>query len=180
MLSVRLTALAAVAATLAVSGCGKSASTTTTTTSAANTQTATGQTSTEAAKPVSSTPISSAELISKANSICRRVAARRASNRAETREQIAQVASELASFERGISAELATLAPPTSLANDWQQILTGARTLASDTAKVGEYARANQLQTPAVAGIIADRAKVEHQLLVIAKHDGFTDCAQTI
>jgi hypothetical protein len=175
MSSARLVAFAVVAAVVALSGCGKSATTATT-----HTQAAAAQAGTETSKPASSTPTSSGELISEANAICRRVAARRASNRAETNEQFARVVSELASFEQGISAELAKLAPPASLASDWRQILTGVQMLAADTAKVGEYARTNQLHTAIGARVVSAREKLENQLLSIARRDGFTDCARTI
>jgi hypothetical protein len=141
-------ATVALVATLAVSGCGSS----------------------------SSKPLTRAELTAKANAICRTVTAKLASKPVNSQQAIARVAPELASFEQAALTELSKLTPPAQLEKDWKTFVAGAQTLAEDTVKLGEYAKANNLKS--AHGLISSSETVQQQMVATAKRDGLTDCEQ--
>jgi hypothetical protein len=142
-----LVAAALAAATLIVSGCGSS-----------------------------SKPLTRAELTAKANAICQTVTAKLASKPVKSQQDIARIAPELASFEQSALADLTKLVPPVELENDWKQFITGAQTLADNTAKLGEYARTNKLKS--VRNLITSSEAVQKQMVAVAKRDGLTACEQ--
>jgi hypothetical protein len=146
----RWAALTLAAITLAASGCGKS-----------------------------SKPLTRAELVAKADTICRRVnnQLKSSNNTISSQRDIARIAPRLASFEQTALAELSKLVPPMPLANDWKTIIAGAQTLADNTAKLGEYAKENNIK--AAKGLISTSQKVQQEMLATAKRDGFKDCSET-
>lgn len=146
----QLAALALAATTLSATGCGESPKTTT---------------------------LTHAELIAKADPICARVNAKRASSTIRSREDYARLVPPLAAYEQTAVAELGKLIPPASMASDWKQVVAGAQTLANNTAKLGEYAKANNLA--ASRTLFSTDAKAQEQMLAAAKRIGFKDCAQT-
>lgn len=145
----RWVALGLAAVTLAASGCGKS-----------------------------SKPLTRAELVAKADTICRRVnnQLKSSDNSINSKQDLARVVPRLASFEQKALADLSKLVPPASLANDWKTIVTGAQTLADNTAKLGEYAKENNIK--AAKGLVTDSQKVQQAMLATAKRDGFKDCSE--
>lgn len=124
----------------------------------------------------SSKPLTRAELTTKANAICKTVTAKLASKTIKSQKDIARVAGELASFEQSALTDLSKLVPPAELENDWKQFVAGAQTLAENTAKLGEYAKSNNLK--AAHGLIASSTAVQHQMQVTAKRDGLKECEQ--
>jgi hypothetical protein len=124
----------------------------------------------------SSKPLTRAELTAKADAICQTVTAKLASRTIKTQQDIAQIAPELASFEQDALAKLSKLVPPAALADDWKQFVGGAETLAENTAKLGEYAKSNNLK--AARGLIVSSEAVQHKMQAIAKRDGLTACEQ--
>jgi hypothetical protein len=138
------------ATTLAIAGCGSSAK-----------------------------PLTRAELTSKANAICRKVAAKLvASTKGESGSQqaLARIAPELATFEQSALTELSKLMPPADLSSEWKEFVAGAETLAESTAKLGEYAKANNLTS--ARSLILSAEKVQAQMQATAKHIGLADCEQ--
>ena len=121
-------------------------------------------------------PLTRAELTAKANAICKTVTVRLAKSSIKTQRDIARVAPELASFEQTALAELSKLVPPAELANDWKQFVAGAQTLAENTLKLGEYAKANNLK--GAKGLITSSQAVQQQMTATAKRDGLKDCEQ--
>jgi hypothetical protein len=146
----RLAALVLAAITLTASGCGKS-----------------------------SKPLTRMQLIAKADSICKRVndQLKSSNNTIKSKNDIARIVPRIAAFEQTALAELSKLVPPAAMANDWKTIIAGAQTLADNTAKLGEYAKANNIK--AAKGLIAKSENVQHQMLATAKRDGFKDCSET-
>jgi hypothetical protein len=124
----------------------------------------------------SSKPLTRAELTAKANAICKTVAAKVSSKSANNEQQIARVASELASFEQTALVNLSKLVPPAELETDWKQFVSGAQTLAENTAKLGEYARSKNLK--AGKALILSSENTQKQMVAIAKRDGLTACEQ--
>ena len=113
----RLTAAVLAATTVAVAGCGGSEK-----------------------------PLTRAELVSKADTICKTVTAKFSTKSPRTVQDIARVAPELAGFEQKALSELSKLVPPADLESDWKQFVAGAEMLAENTSKLGELAKANNLK----------------------------------
>ncbi len=124
----------------------------------------------------SSKPLTRAELTAKANAICKKVTAKMSSKSASSEQQISRVASELSSFEQTALADLSKLVPPAELETDWKRFVAGAQTLAENTAKLGEYAKAKNLK--AGKALILSSENTQKQMVVIAKRDGLTACEQ--
>jgi hypothetical protein len=144
----RLLSVALMVSVLAASGCGKSAK-----------------------------PLTRAQLLAKADAICRRINKKLSSTTIKTQQDIARIAPQLATYEQEGLAELSKLIPPASMANDWKMIITGAQTLADNTAKLGEYVKSKDLKT--ARALITETSKVQQRTVAIAKRNGFKDCAQT-
>jgi hypothetical protein len=126
----------------------------------------------------SAKPLTHAELVSKANAICKTVTTRLAKNNIiKSQQALARVATELASFEQKALSELSKLVPPAYLESDWKQFIAGAETLAENTSKLGEYAKANKLK--AARALITSSETTQHQMQAIAKRDGLSECEQT-
>lgn len=121
-------------------------------------------------------PLTHAELASKANAICKTVTAKFATKSANTTQDIARIAPELAAFEQKALSELSKLLPPANLESDWKKFVAGAEMLAENTSKLGEYAKANKLK--AAARLILSTETTQHQMQAIAKRDGLTECEQ--
>jgi hypothetical protein len=143
----KLTAATLAATTMAIAGCGGSAK-----------------------------PLTHAELVSKADAICKTVTAKFATKSASSVKDIARVAPELAAFEQKALSELSKLVPPANLESDWKQFVAGAELLAENTSKLGEYAKANNLK--AAGKLIISSETTQHQMRAIAKRNGLTECEQ--
>jgi hypothetical protein len=144
----RLASVALATMTLAVAGCGGS----------------------------SEKPLTRAELTAKANAICKTVTTRFASKNISTKQELAKVIPELASFEQNALAELSKLIPPAELAGDWKKFVTGAETLAENTSKLGEDAKSKGLK--GAGGLIAQSEAIQQKMREIAKRDGILGCEQ--
>ncbi|HEY5194453.1 MAG TPA: hypothetical protein VIJ39_11365 [Solirubrobacteraceae bacterium] len=141
-----LAAVALATTTLAIAGCGGS----------------------------SAKPLTRAELTAKANVICKTVTTRFASKSINSQQEMARVIPELAAFEQTALAELSKLVPPAELANDWKKFVAGAETLAENTAKLGEYAKAKNIK--AAGSLITGSEAIQQQMRATAKQDGITAC----
>jgi hypothetical protein len=171
MPSTRLAALALSALTLAASGCGGSAKSSSQTTSPAS---AVSTTANESATP--SGPLTRAQLIAKGDAICYRLNTRRSSTRINTPQAYERLVPPLAAFELAGAAEMGKLIPPPSMAHAWQQMVAGARTIAEVTGRYRRYADASshKLSRP----LDAILGKAINELVVTAKREGFNDCAR--
>jgi hypothetical protein len=121
-------------------------------------------------------PLTHAELVSKANAICKTVVGKFATKSAHSVQDIARIAPELAGVEQKALSELGKLVPPAYLESDWKQFIDGAEALAENTSKLGEYAKANNLK--AAGHLIVSTEATQHQMQAIAKHNGLTECEQ--
>ncbi|MFZ2112973.1 MAG: hypothetical protein WAU77_04490 [Solirubrobacteraceae bacterium] len=121
-------------------------------------------------------PLTHAELVSKANAICKTVTAKFATRSANSVQDIARVAPELADFEQKALSELSKLVPPADLESDWKQFIASAEMLAENTSKLGEYAKANNLK--AAGQLIRSSETTQRQMQAIAKRNGLTECEQ--
>jgi hypothetical protein len=123
-------------------------------------------------------PLTRAQLTSKANSICRTVTAKlEATSKgasASTPQQLERLTAKVSGFEQKALTELSALVPPPALEAQWQRFVSGAQTLAEDTAKVGEYAASKN--TTAGRAVISQIEATQKQMVAIAKSSGFKDC----
>jgi hypothetical protein len=87
----------------------------------------------------------------------------------------AQVAPVIVGYERAALIDMQRLTPPASLAEDWKQIVTDEQMIAEDTAKLGEYSKANN--TSATLTIFHTAEKLQQQMLATATRDGFRECS---
>lgn len=121
-------------------------------------------------------PLTHAELVSKANTICKTVTTKFATKSAKSVQDIARIAPELAALEQKALSELSKLVPPANLESDWKQFVAGAELLAENTSKLGEYAKADNLK--AAGRLIGSTETTQHQMQAIAKRNGLTECEQ--
>lgn len=93
-----------------------------------------------------------------------------------TTAAIARLAPRLAEDERKGAAELRALRAPASMASDWNTIVTSARAIAEDTAKLGRYAKENNLK--AAAPLFSADRQSQQRALAVAARDGFKQCSR--
>jgi hypothetical protein len=72
------------------------------------------------------------------------------------------------------------LVPPSSLSDDWKQIVKGVQALASDARMIGVYAKAGQLHTAAGLAFAHETGLHGIHESEIASRDGFKVCAVAI
>jgi hypothetical protein len=174
MLHAQLTALVLAAATFAASGCGGSSNTTSTaSTSAEQTPTTAAQT-----QPVYTGPrLTRAELIAKADLICARVNAVRASNKITSKQSLAESAAKLSGAEQIALEEMSKLTPPVSLESTWNSMITGYKATATDIAKIKQAV--SDGDTHEIRPLLTRSTVALHQTITEAKSAGFKDCGRT-
>jgi ABC-type enterochelin transport system substrate-binding protein len=128
-----------------------------------------------------------AELVAKADPICKQVSVRRkAANEALSKaggtspkglQLLARLAPGVAAYELQAVDRLQTLKAPSSLEQEWQHLLAGMHQLAEDAAQIGTQAKANKLKK--VESITSSARALRQQLATIASRDGFTYCGTT-
>jgi hypothetical protein len=124
----------------------------------------------------SSKPLTRAELTAKADTICKSVSAKVAGKSANTIQEVARTATELSSSEQSALNELSKLVPPAAMEADWKTFIAGAQTLAENTAKLGEYAKSNDLKNARTL-ILSSEATVK-QMTAIAQKYNIKGCEQ--
>ncbi len=129
----RIAPLALVAATLAVAGCGSSSG--------------------------STTSLTSAQLIAKANPICAQAnAALQPVYKITKFPDIPPAAAKAASEIRQASSELASLKPPAAMEKDWKVVVSSYQTLATVIAELGEHAKlTTKPDVPVIAKLANDQ-----------------------
>jgi hypothetical protein len=124
----------------------------------------------------SSKPLTLGQLTTKANAICKSVSGKLAVTTVKTVQGVAHTAPRLASVEQTALTELGKLVPPASMESEWKTFIAGAQSLAEDTAKIGAYAKSNNLQS-ARALIVSSEATVK-QMTAIVREYGIKGCEQ--
>lgn len=121
-------------------------------------------------------PLTRAQLLARADVICQRVSKKLSSVTIKAQKDLIHVLPQIAGYEQQSLADLSKLVPPASLANDWKAIVADAQTIADDTAKLAESAKAKDLKTE--HALLAEIGKVQQHAASIAKRDGFKQCSQ--
>jgi hypothetical protein len=89
-------------------------------------------------------------------------------------KRIPAAASKAAAELRQGSSELDSLQPPASIADDWNAIVAGYRTLASDVSELGEHAKTTtKPDVPALAQL----SQTEQAVSTTAHKTGITACS---
>ncbi len=176
MAPIRIVALA-LAAIFAISGCGagntSTSSSASATKSANNTGTAAGATNANSEAPTKI--LTRAELVLRADAICRRINTFRHSETITSSAALTRVLPAFAAYEQSAFASLAKLTAPASMRREWHKILANFRTLADDTQIVAENAKSNTLSKVQRLGLALNH--VRRQISTKAAHDGFRDCS---
>jgi hypothetical protein len=84
----------------------------------------------------------------------------------------------IASFERSAHDELAKLAPPSSMAADWREIVDGVEAIANDTQQLGQDLSAKVKVRGKIAGLTASATITLQHVNAVAARNGFKDCAR--
>jgi hypothetical protein len=127
--------------------------------------------------PRSSSASGAARLIAKADAICRQVNHELAAGPQRLEgPQIAVTALHNAALERRAVAELSRLTPPGALARDWRQIIAYRQSLAEALAKLGHYAKANDVQR--MLALSTSKKQAHQKLSKLASRAGFKDCSR--
>lgn len=161
-------------ALIALYGCGGSKSSTTTTTASTTATAKVAHTVTVASGP----PLSSAELIKRADAICARANAKiaRTPQKVEKPSDYATIGLPRAAIYSAAVADLEKLTPPSSLAAAWQQLLESRRALASTLQTLGIDARAGDIAAMRV--IVKTSGRIVPQIAASATKVGATQCAK--
>jgi hypothetical protein len=125
----------------------------------------------------SSKPLTRAQLVSQANTLCTHVQMKmKKVGPAKTPAQFAKLADKLASFEQQQLESMRKLKPPSSLAADWKRMIEGAEEI---TEAVGTLSTDVQLKKDkAAAEELKTIGRVEQRITPIVQRDGFTRCKQ--
>jgi hypothetical protein len=173
MLRIQFAAMAlATAALLTASGCGGSSKdASTTTVNAATTTPPTGTTP----KVATGAPLTRAQLITRANTICVNTNNKRAAIVVVHPSEYARELPQAAIYATTETNELSELVPPAALAHDWSKLLDYFHLYAEYT---NAFARYTQTHTTNTSGPLLEKAEGIHQrLATIATRDGLTHCA---
>jgi hypothetical protein len=125
----------------------------------------------------STKPLTRAQLVSKANSLCSHVQAKmKAAGVAKTTQEYAKIAKKLAGFEQQQLESMRKLKPPPSMASDWKQMIEGAEEITEDA---GTLSTDIQLKKDKAAGAVLQQIGAEEKKLApIVQRDGFHSCSQ--
>jgi hypothetical protein len=178
-----LAAVALAATTLAATGCGGSSKTASSTSTAAASTTAPATTAQTAAavatgEPIklrSGQPLSRTEWIAKGDAICTITNKKLDASTVRTLKDWQRVLPQGAGWERTEATELSKIVPPVAFASDWRQIVTGFQRFSELTAKVAQYALANNLK--AAQPVTAAGEAMHERTANLAKHYGFKECS---
>jgi hypothetical protein len=126
-----------------------------------------------------------AQLIAKADPICEATIKRRleeekrlsaASTSGPPLKALASSAPGLAASQSRAVSQLRELSPPATLAKDWQSMLAALQQLATDTARIGAYAKEKNVK--ALEKVVRTGGGTRRRLASIATRDGLAPCAR--
>jgi hypothetical protein len=125
--------------------------------------------------------LSRAELIAKADPICRRANDTLNGSKLNA-HNVAQLAPMLAATEHQVSVELAKLTPPSSMAADWKVIIDGFRRAGVGLEKVGAAAKASPPRFGKASKALIEGenelSNGQNVRAVTAQRSGFNDCGK--
>jgi hypothetical protein len=131
----------------------------------------------ELTAPSSKSARARSSLIPTADAICKKLNAKLASERTDPHNdgELARGTRRHLALERAALLELAKLKPPSSLAQNWKQVVGYRRALAEELATLVGYAEAHN--DKGIAALKASKLRLHRRLYEIASRAGFKDCA---
>jgi hypothetical protein len=174
MLNVTLAVPLLAAIVFVAAGCGGSSKTASTATSQATAATTTATAAAQTQPENSGPALSSSALITKADLICARLNAVRASTVIKSKQELIDSFTRLSADEQRAVEEMSRLTAPSSLTSTWNSMLAGYRTMSADTARVKQEVTVNKNVGPLVAVI----GGLQRQTAATAASAGFKDCAR--
>jgi hypothetical protein len=123
--------------------------------------------------------LSRSELIAKADPICRKANHALDSSKISPKN-LTTVAPTVATTEQQVSAELAKLSPPSSMASDWKVIVDGFHRAGVGLQEIGSAAKTSSPSKPSKAFVEAEKEMTggQHDRAVTAARNGFNDCGK--
>jgi hypothetical protein len=118
--------------------------------------------------------LSRAELIAKADPLCRRANTTIDSSKL-TPKTVSRLAPGIAAVEQEVSSQLAKLTPPSSMASDWKTIVNGFRSAGTGLLHMGEARKTND--THALVKAEAELSNGQIARTEAAQRNGFKDCS---
>jgi hypothetical protein len=177
----RLIALALAATTLAAAGCGgsstRSSSSPKTPASAERPVTGTPTSPTPSKASVPSGPLTRADLIARADAICKRLNLRARSITTTSLRTVGTTALTVAGYYRTALTELHKLTPSASMAGAWRALLADIAPVPSEATVMGRYALDNDIKS--TVRVETHLGKIQRRRIALARHAGFKDCAET-
>lgn len=174
----KLGAIALATIALTTSSCGSSSKTTTTNRSTDSSTIASAPQPEPVPTVTAATgrPLPRAQWVIKGDSVCAGLLRQLSAESAGTRPQLILALTQTSAYERAALTHLATLVPPRSKKNDWEQYLTGLQQIATSTQAQVAEARAGtfQINSPAVLAAQSLKERIDG----IVKHDGFAKCSR--
>lgn len=176
----KFAAVAVVGTVLAAAGCGGSSSKSGSSTTATSSTTAgggkgTAPVSTGEIRVQKGASLTRAAWIKKGDAICLQTNSRLSTTTAKTAQDFARLLPQAAAYEHTEASELSKLVPPASEQSNWQHMITDLQKFSELSARVAEYAAANNF--PAATPIAAAGNKAQEDMVAIAKAAGFKSCS---
>jgi hypothetical protein len=142
-----------------------------------------GQSSRATASPATASTSTSkspadAQLIARADAICKRLSDEIKATLPGKRDsnlELGRNALQHAALERKAASTLGKLTPPPSLAHDWAQILAYSRRLSSGLVTLSRYWKLDEKQ--GISAVAASKNQIHLKLSALASRDGFKDCS---
>lgn len=158
-----------------LAGCGGGSGTSKTSASSASTTSGSQGSSQANSTPA---PLSSAELIARADPICRRVNAEIAASKPKSASpaEILRVVPGNAALEKRAVAALQRLKPPRALTGDWTTILADRRMLAEQLVELVGAAQKNDVTT--LHKLAQSKARLHKSLEAAGRRVGFVYCGE--
>ena len=125
----------------------------------------------------SSSRLSRADFVQKANAICKRVNDQlAATGKVTSAADVQRVGPGVIAAERRGLSDLRALKPPADLAADWNRLLGDLSQLTTDAGKLLSAAKAND--TAGAQTVAAASQQTQNEITALAGRDGLADCAK--
>jgi hypothetical protein len=158
---------------LAISGCGKSGA-------AKSSSASTSETNTQIQLPSSPAgTLSRAQLISAADKVCRRVAAKRDLLKFGNDVEFELILPKIASYQQALYGGFSKLTPPASMAGDWHRIVGDTRVLQNSMVQLNNVVKSGQRSKIRIAAhdLLGAFARARLDMRNTTRRDHFADCS---
>lgn len=159
----------------AIGGCGSSSSDRSATSKSASSSVA-HTTTLPAVKQVSATPLSRASLIRAGNSICAHLAADSNLIKVRSAAEFQLALQQTTGYQLSLYRKLSRLAPPASMAGEWNEMISDARAMAESSSAATKYQDVQR--NPAARPYLARFVQARLRLRATAQRAGLRACGK--